>query len=355
MSKKANKTLIGAFVLGAVILVIAAIMALGGLRFFTYRQELVMYFEGSVQGLTVGAPVQLKGVTVGQVKDIRLIFDSDNLIFLNRVLAETTPGKVSSVDKIPEAAPLRAYETAPKELMARLIDHGLRAQLALESIVTGKLLVALNFLPDTPVTLYGFEQGADIIEVPTVPTELEKIAQAVEKLSLEEMLVEVRNLVTGMNRFIQSQDLSEAVSGLNRTLQKTETLVEQINGSIGPLTEQLDATLGSYERLARKLESRIDPVAGGIEDASRDVARLATNLDRRTDELLGDARQTLGQAEQALASLGQVAAADSQMQQNLFTALSELEKAARSIRNLADYLNRHPEALLRGKPRHGER
>ncbi|HHP7234075.1 MAG TPA: MlaD family protein [Desulfobacterales bacterium] len=355
MAKKTNKTLIGAFILGAVILVIAAVLALGGMRFFTFSQQLVMYFEGSVKGLAVGAPVQLKGVTVGQVKDIRLIFDSENLVFLNRVLAETTPGKVSSVDKIPEAAPLRAYQTDPQKLMAQLIDHGLRAQLALESIVTGKLLVSLNFLPDTPVTLYGFEQGTDVIEVPTVPTELEKIAQAVEKLSLEEMMVEVRNLVTGMNRFIQSQDLSAAVSGLNRTLQKTETMVDHINGSIQPVIERLDATLESYEGLARKLESRIDPVAGGIEDASRDVGRLARNLDRRMGQTLEDVRTALREADRALAALNRFANEDSRVQQNLVAALEELEKAAQSIRYLADYLNRHPEALLRGKPLPGER
>jgi paraquat-inducible protein B len=355
MAKKTNKTLIGAFILGAVILVIAAVLALGGMRFFTFSQELVMYFEGSVKGLSVGAPVQLKGVSVGQVKDIRLIFDSENLVFLNRVLAETTPGRVSSVDKIQEATPLRAYEADPQKLMSRLIEHGLRAQLALESIVTGKLLVSLNFLADTPATLYGFEQGTGIIEVPTVPTELEKIAQAVEKLPLENMMVEVRDLLAGMNRIIQSQDLSQAVTGLNRTLQKTETLVDHINGSFQPVIQRLDATLESYERLARKLETRIDPVAGGIEDASRDVGQLARNLDRRVGQMLEDVHTALREADRAMAGLNRFTNEDSRVQQNLVAALEELEKAAQSIRYLADYLNRHPEALLRGKPLPGER
>jgi len=349
MPKKANKTLIGAFVLGAVILVIVAVLLLGGVRFFTFSQELAMYFEGSVKGLSVGAPVQLKGVTVGQVKDIRLIFDSENLLFLNRVLAETTPGKVSSVENIQDAAPLQSYEADPQQLMTKLIDRGLRAQLALQSIVTGQLVVALNFVPDTPATLYGFEKGTDVIEVPTVPTELEKIAQAVEKISLEDMVVEIRDLVDGMNRLVQSPQLKEAVAGLNRTLQKTDTLVDTFNANIGPLIDRMDTMLASYERLARKIESQVEPVAGEIKTAGRNVEQLAVNLDRSMGETLNDARRALLEAERTMRAMGRFASEDSKAQQKLFGALEELEQAARSIRYLADYLNRHPEALLRGK------
>jgi len=355
MPKKANKTLIGAFVLGALVLVVAGVLALGGMRFFGLRQEMVMYYEGSVKGLTVGAPLQLKGVTVGQVRDIRLIFDSENLVFLNRVLAEITPGKVSSVDHIQEETPLQAYETDPQKLVTKLIDRGLRAQLVLESIVTGTLLVSLNFRPDTPITLYGFEKGTDVIEVPTVPTELEKIAQAVEKISLEDMVIEVRDLVDGMNRLVQSPEIKKAITGINRTVQETETLVSTVNGSIPTVIERLNATLASYDRLAQRLESEIEPLSGGVERASRDIGRMARSFDRRMSETLEDARRALNAADRAMASVGRVASEDSVMQQKLFKTLDELERAASSIRYLAEYLSRHPEALLRGKTRPDER
>ncbi len=95
MAKEANKTLIGAFVLGAAALIVAGILLFGGGRFFKKSVKIVAYFDGSVKGLGVGSRVQLKGVTVGQVKDVRLLFNQDNLSFINRVIIETAPGKVS--------------------------------------------------------------------------------------------------------------------------------------------------------------------------------------------------------------------------------------------------------------------
>jgi paraquat-inducible protein B len=133
MAKEANKTLIGAFVLGAVALILVGILLFGGGRFFKQSVVLVAYFDGSVKGLGVGSKVQLKGVTVGQVKDVRLLFNQDNLSFINRVIIETAPGKVSSFSDIGDALTIQEYDS--EEIMDGLINRGLRAKLDIERIL----------------------------------------------------------------------------------------------------------------------------------------------------------------------------------------------------------------------------
>ena len=149
MSKPANKTLIGVFVIGAIVLAIIAVIIFGSGKFFAEKMPLVMYFEGSVAGLNVGSPVMFKGVKVGVVKDIVLRFDSNNISFLIPVYAELDPKRFHVIGKI-------ADET---ELDKELIKRGLRARLELQSMVTGQLMVDLDFYPDKPAKLVGLDKG----------------------------------------------------------------------------------------------------------------------------------------------------------------------------------------------------
>jgi paraquat-inducible protein B len=209
MAKEANKTLIGAFVIGAVALIIVAILVFGGGRFFKESITLVAYFDGSVKGLGVGSKVQLKGLTIGQVKDVRLLFNQENLSFINRVVIETDPGKVSSYSDIKELSLMRDISTDAEEVILQLINRGLRAKLDLESFVTGKLLVALDFMPETDIRLRGIEP--EKLEIPTVPTDLEKIAKALGELPLEELVFQTKDIVQGLNMLVHSPELMEAI------------------------------------------------------------------------------------------------------------------------------------------------
>jgi paraquat-inducible protein B len=351
MAKEANKTLIGTFVLGALALIVVGILLFGGGRFFKQSEDIVAYFDGSVKGLGVGSKVQLKGVTVGQVKDVRLLFNQDNLSFINRVIIETAPGKVSGISDIGDKLTLREYDS--EEIIDGLINRGLRAKLDVESFITGKSMVVFDFLPETHIKLRGIEP--EFIEIPTVPTDLEKIAKTISELPLEDLVFQTRHAVAGINKLVRSPELTEAVQALNQTLKNTEKLVENIDKRINPIASRLEETIKDYGKLARNVDARVGPMATSITATARDTQKLIRAAERRLDEVLISAQAALEQAEKALVPVKNFASEDSPFRYNLSQTLQELTEASRAIRELAEYIERHPEALLRGKSASGER
>ncbi len=140
MSAKANKSLIGAFVLGATALAVAGVVIFGSGRFFRKPHMFVMYFPGSVKGLNVGAPVMFRGVKVGQVTDMKVNFYGKELNILIPVYIELDPRTDVLVSgDVPKGQYLKA-----------LIKKGLRAQLQMQSFITGQLLIDLDFHPGKP-------------------------------------------------------------------------------------------------------------------------------------------------------------------------------------------------------------
>src|SRR5262245_31621951 len=174
MSRRANPAAIGAFVVGALALVVVGLVVWGGVNLFQRPLKVVMYFDESVNGLAVGAPVSYRGVKLGTVTAIRAEVGTTRIA----VFAELDP---SSLAKQPGRFDAR-------EALARAIRNGLRAQLGLQSIVTGQLFVSLVILPDTEPVTVGLEPA--VMEIPTVPTLLqqfvdrfEKVVSAVENLA----------------------------------------------------------------------------------------------------------------------------------------------------------------------------
>lgn len=137
MSKEANKTLIGAFVVGAVFLLVAAVLIFGSGKFFRKTYKAVMFFEGSIKGLNVGSPVMFRGVKVGTVTDINLILYAKDLSMRTTVIAEFDPERWTLV----------GGERGDVKRLQLVIDRGLRAQLQMQSFVTGQLMIALDFFP----------------------------------------------------------------------------------------------------------------------------------------------------------------------------------------------------------------
>jgi len=347
MAKEANKALIGAFVVGAVALIVVAILLFGGGRFFKQSMNLVAYFDGSVKGLGIGSKVQLKGVTVGQVKDVRLLFNPEKLAFINRVLIESAPGKISGYSDIEDTITLQELPLTPEEIIDQLINRGLRAQLDQESFVTGKSLVVLDFLPETRIKLRGIEP--DYIEIPTVPTDFEKIAKTFSELPLEDLVFQTRDAVAGINNLVRSSELKEAIEALNQTLKNAGALVENIDKQVNPLASRLDETLKDYGKLARNIDTHVGPMATSITETAQDTQKLIKNADHRLDDVLVSAQAALEQIKKALVPVQDFASENSSFRYNLSQTLQELTEASRAIRELADYLERHPETLLRGK------
>ena len=262
MSTQASKTLIGAFVVGAVALIVVAVLVFGGGRIFEKSIKLVAYFDGSVKGLGVGSKVQLKGVTIGQVQDVRLLFNPGKLNFINRVLIAINSQTISSYKDISDDRAMKKFGSDPAELVDLLVNRGLRAKLAMESIVTGKLLVALDFYPESKARLRGIEP--EYIEIPTVPTDFEKLAKTLEELPLEDLVYEVRDAVTGIRKLVTSEELTQSLQALNQTLQRAEQLVAHIDDKVDPLAQRLDTTLGHYGTLAQTIDGQVGPMAQSL-------------------------------------------------------------------------------------------
>jgi len=326
MSKPVNKTLIGVFVLGAVALAVTAILIFGSGKFFAPVKKFVMFFEGSVKGLNVGAPVILRGVKIGEVTGIQLRFDPKHLTTVIPVYVEIDPRTFT----VPEEFKPLAKDVEKKYVFIQpLIEKGLKAQLQMQSFVTGQLMINLDFYPDKPIKLVGFEKKYP--EIPTVPTPMEELTKTLQDLKPEELYKKVMLTVEGIERIVNSPELISAIRSVNQTMKSADSLVKNIDAQAGPLLSNLQKSSEAARNALTEVERALSPEEGI-------PAQLA--------ETLQTANSALRQAEKTLETAQNVAGDNGY---ELNRTLKELSSSARSIRFLADYLERHPESLLRGK------
>lgn len=300
MRKKISPTLIGVFVLGAAGLMVASALIFGAGELFRDSTRVVTYFDGSVKGLRSGANVLFRGVHVGTVVEVRAVVDSQTLEFSIPVVYDLPEGTVSYLRG-------EGFEKGPEEAIGELIEKGLRAKLISESIVTGQLAIELDFHPDEEAT---FRAPTDeYIEIPSI-----------RALELTLVVEEALQLVKGVNELVP--ELQNILVGVDNLVNAEDT--QQLPGSARAAADQLTATLGDAQTLIRNADSELGPVMQNIV-ATLEVAQ--------------------GTLRQASLDLGP----DSELYVRVTTTLNELENTMRSLRALLDLLERHPEALIKGK------
>ena len=325
MAKKANPAVVGVFVVGAAVLTVGLVLIFGGGEFFKEELRFVAHFEDSVKGLEVGAPIRFKGVPVGTVSGISAVWNVDEESVRIPVTLTFVRGAVK--------APTRQVERSirkrdPYELINGLIERGLRAELAMDSIVTGKLFVALEFYPESPLNLLG---GAELPEMPTMKGGLAKLAKSLEELPIEQLIERAIKTIDSIEAVVSDPDLPKLVDNLNELVESLETEVE-------PLSQSAQDTLEDVRSMLSKAEQSLDALTA-------DISALAQDLDAQVEPLASATIETLEQAQGAIGNIGD----DPALVHQAMILLEELSEAARAIRTLADYLERHPEALLRGK------
>jgi len=358
LSKQANPALIGAFVVGAVSLLVIATVLFGGSSLFVEKIRFVTYFEGSVQGLRVGSNVTFRGVRVGYVTDVRLQAQvgslqdpHGSLRTLVPVTIEILPGTFQFVegDRV-----LKQDDLLDRVKLQQLIDAGLRAQLNTESYVTGQLLIEMDLLPDMPAVMRGVNPPYP--EIPTIPNDIEQVLGNVEqlfsvfkeKVDVDRILTNVQDILQGLNEVINSKDLRDGLAGLSTLLNSPDT--QQLSASLRLTMTEMHDTLEAVRAVIEKTGSRAEPA---IENFDRTLGILQKSLTSVTERLDG----TLQQVDKTLVAVGRGAAAideklndDSPFTYRLNETLVELKAAARALRIFLDYLEQHPESLLRGKP-----
>lgn len=352
MSKPTNKTTIGLFVVGAIVLMVVAIGVLGSGRFFTEKTTYVMVFEGSVKGLNVGAPVVFRGVKIGAVSGIHVQFDYATKNMMILVYADFERGKVQTIN-IDEALAEELRKQNLDVMMREFISRGLRAQLEMQSIVTGQLQIALDFHPGKPAVYVG---TAGVQEIPTIPTPLQELTRKLENLPFEEIVTKINSLAEGIAELVRDPELKEGIANLNIALKDVQSLVRNADARLEPLAEGLDETVRDARRLIQNMDTQVASLGPSLNDAVGDTRTLIRNLDGSVKSVMADLEgalqrtaSALEQAEKLLQNIDSSVRRDSSLMVRVNQTLREVERAARSMRILADYLESHPEALLRGK------
>lgn len=321
MGKKANPAVIGGFVVGAVVLLVVGVLVFGSGRFWKSTVPWVMYFEGSIKGLQVGAPVTFRGVQIGQVTDIKVTLDVRDDTVRTPVYVEIDPSAITAVG-VSQAEEQKLLVGKKRPLAAALIKRGLRAQLILKSLVTGQLGIQLDFHPDAPIRLADVD--TDVPQFPTIESGMTKLTKGLEEVPIREIGDAALALLQNVDKLVSSPEVKAVLRSANKTLEV-------------------------YGKVGRDLDSQVMPAA---REALTNTSALMQNIDR---EVTPAARDAMKEAEATLATYKGLAAENSQVRYELVKLLSEGARAARSLRVLAEYLERHPEALLAGKGGPGNR
>ena len=353
MSKPVNKTMIGLFVVGAIALVVVAIGVLGSGKLFKVTTPYVMVFEGSVKGLNVGSPVVFRGVKMGMVSSIRMRANYATKAFTVLVFADLDPSAVEIVGA--DEAKLEHADLKDRYAnMRSLIARGLRAQLEMQSIVTGQLQIALDFFPEKPAVYAGVVKTVQ--EIPTIPTPLQQLTKKLENLPIEEIFHNANSAMAGIANLVQSPELKDSIANLTAALKDIQTLVRNVDAQVKPLTAGLAETIRDTQKLIKNADSQVASLGTNLNEAIGDGRKLIRNVDGSVESVkvnldgtLSTATSALEEARKLIQDLEASASEDSSLMYRLNETLREVGKAARSLSTLTDYLERHPEALLGGK------
>jgi paraquat-inducible protein B len=363
MMNKANPAVIGGFVVGAVVLVIAGILLLGSGQFLQDKLTYVLYFGSSIEGLQRGAPVNFRGVKVGTVSDIVVEFDITNAEHSVR-----TPVYIQlNIGGMREVGGQMDASLGAQDVINLLVERGLRASLKSQSFVTGQLVVEFDFHPGTQARLRGFSK--DVPELPTIQSDFEAItatatetAKRIGALPLEELFGQLQSMALALQNMLQDLEAANLGTSLKNALTVVEQsggdlqqLLQALNREVPPLATNLRATSAAAQRMMETdLPPALQALTGTFQDSRVLVQQLNHNLgslSASVESTSQAARQALVQAKGTLASVEGALSEDSPLRYEVTKTLDELSSAARAVRVLAEALERRPEALIYGKGR----
>jgi paraquat-inducible protein B len=329
MSKPVNKTVIGMFVVGAVALIVVAVLLLGSGKFLKHRPKYVTYFEGSVKGLSVGSPVVFRGVKVGTVEEIRMRFDPKDLEMQIPVYVELGEGNLEIVG-VDEKAREQIFAGQAQEL----IERGFRAQLATQSFVTGQLMIALDFFPDTPVNLIGAEPR--YTEIPSIPTPLQELQNRLETIPIEETFNKLQNVADGIDKLVNSPEIKQILKSTAQGINNATILLHEVGGQITPLTNDIREALDEITQLGTETRG--------------EFRLLAQSIIKTSDE----ARLAFKKVEGSFSNIENLTGEGSTLTYTLANTLRELELTARSLRILTENIDQQPQSVVFGKRKTGK-
>lgn len=331
MSKPVNPYTIGAFLVGALALLIAAILIFGGGQLLKKKTEYVIYFDSALNGLNVGAPVKLQGVQIGTVKEISIELDQKATRITKPVVIEINQEMVLDTGGHPfqSATTLKQRQQNAQQL----IDAGIKAQLQTQSLLTGLLYVEFNFYRNEPLKLTGLNYK-DLPELPAVPSTTEQLKNTADEiltkfrqLPIEDIVKDLAITLKEIREIATSDELKKNRAALAKSLDETEKLVASLNRNLTPLLTNMNGAMTDTRTLVREFNRKLRPVLVSTEQA------------------LNTATDILQESKHTLSSVEALSAPDAP----LWQSLEALRDAAQSTKELTDYLERHPDSIIYGK------
>ena len=337
---------VGLFTLAGMALLVLATVLVGG-RWFAATESATMRFDSSVYGLQIGAPVVLRGVRVGQVTRIVLAPAGPQGLEMP-VTAEFDRALLAGV--LGPAAPERGA------LMPALIRQGLVARLATQSLLTGLLYVDLD-LDSARAAGLAPAPAADTAmpAIPTERTQLQTLQAQLQALDLQQIGHDLAAVAASTRELLADPQARQALVHTAEAAQALKALAQRLDRELGPLARAADSTLAESRRALQQLAPAAQQVAaaasqvGGAAAQMGSAAAQVQGLAAAGTPLVADLRQTATELGRSAATLREAAAEDSALRLNADRALQDLARAARSLGELGDLLERHPDALLRGR------
>lgn len=340
---KANPTVVGGFVVGAIALLIAGVVFFGSASMFATKIPVVMYFPDSVEGLATGSVMEFSGVQLGTVTAVTAVVQSDLSISI-RVDGEITPSAVTLGAGVAEPG-------TPGENIRQFIDHGMRAQLMTGSLLTGQKIVSLAFMPDQPAVFR--DPDGNEWEIPTVQSEFD-----VYKAQIADTLAKVQALP--LDELVAQ--LMATIEGFGTTAGKANELMDTVQADTASVLSRVDALLAQVqaEGIVTNTNTAVLDISTFASDANLSLKEM-TDLSRSAIESFEQSSQALqtalAKATETLETAEGVIAPDSELSRATLNALNDVAVAVRdvgatanSIRILTDYLARNPDSILFGKP-----
>ena len=297
-------------------------------RVYALRHRFLMYFtDGSVRGLVPGSEVLFRGIKIGEVVRVGLQYDWGAHTFRVPVAIDLEPGRIEVVGN-PDLASVNYVEN-----MGRLVERGLRAQLGSGNLLTGKLVVGLDFHPKEPAAELTLEDGVPVL--PTIPAKLEELTANVAQI---------------LDRFSKipfetiGSDVQAAAHTLNQTLDEAKQLVATLRTDVA---DRVGDILRRIETVP--IEGIGEDLHTTIRTANTDLVEIRKLLEGVERDLMPEINTTLKDARSAVAGVESSLGERSALQLELRRSLAEIADAARAVGDLADYMERHPESLLKGK------
>jgi paraquat-inducible protein B len=312
-----NKPIVvGTFVLGALAIGIVAILVFGGMRFFTRTTRVMVVFANSVAGLSVGSPVTFRGVQIGRVKDMQVRIDVRQQKNSIPVYLDLEPSRITFFD----------YSSRDDHAeIVEAVRRGLRAQLISQSYVTGELSVNLDFHRGLPVAQPV--PAAGVIEIPTIPSDLEDLKDQFRRLDLPALGQQTRQTLV--------------------TLQRT---LDQVSGAVGPLTEHLADTLSATTHAVNRIESQATLTLKDIDVLALEGRGQLKSKGAELDSVLQTALRTTTEAETLLGTLDDMTDPHSELRGDLEASVRDLAATSSYLRGFTQDLNRSPiRTLLRNR------